>query len=164
MNLLFNRSNPEALTILWEFMVRCQKWQSTRVRAVEGKNKAQKWKSKPSSLQDSHTWVFFMQSEIRSRNTSNLYISLSIPRGYADRRLKHISKLNKLPSSEVRSSSVHLLSLSQSKVKHVGLNLFGLSSSFSHSDSDTAASPNPFYLSLLRALNHLSKQSKGGLI
>lgn len=105
-----------------------------------------------------------MQSEIRSRNSSNLYISLPIPRGYADRGLKHISKLNKLPSSEVRSSSVHLLSLSQSKVKHVGLNLFGLSSSFSHSDSDTAASPNPFYLSLLRALNRLSKQSKGGRI
>lgn len=62
------------------------------------KKAQQQQKSKPYSLQDDHTRVSFIQSEIRSRNTSNPCISLSVPRDYADRGLKHISKLNKLLS------------------------------------------------------------------
>lgn len=43
MNLLFNRSHPEVLTILSQFMVSCQKWQST---IVSGGGRGQKKEKK----------------------------------------------------------------------------------------------------------------------
>lgn len=147
-------------------MTRCQNWQPTRVSMVEGEEKKNNkrhnnGKANPFLWHNSHTRVSFIQSEIRSRNTSDTCIILPVPRGCTDTRLKHISKLNKLPSMRWDAAivCVHLLSLSKSKVKHVSLNLFGLRSSFSYSESDTASNPNLFYLSLLKAHNQLSKQS-----